>query len=380
MVEPLKFRDRIPEMVGGRDGVLATARDMLRTTHPLTRASDPSRIERDSARRHVVETVLAAVQARLREPLAALLDDKVREVREEIYFLEGEDHSRDLRPEIHEALRGEVWGDGGVLSETEYESAVRTCVDAAAMASTILAKPITDKARALAAVGVTTDIEALVDEATAPPAEGTHASDRTEPYFSAPSRGLRVDLPSGDDGIALTTISHFAAAEQLRQLTGEDHGPWTTVEGEDFDLSRSDAKWFAGPSAAVLFRDGERREDWVDVEDRIERERKTIAPVEMTRKRGRALAEGEEQTPLARAMVAALDVLCEQTSMTEAEVAGLVGVSRAQMNNYRKGKTAWEPTGEQRYEIKETLRQRAAMLEEAVQEILTAEDFVQLGV
>lgn len=65
-----------------------------------------------------------------------------------------------------------------------------------------------------------------------------------------------------------------------------------------------------------------------------------------TRKRTRAPSL-DRPTPISEAARAVLQALIDHSSLKEAEIAEALGVSRPQANNYRNGKTVWEPSDEQ---------------------------------
>lgn len=162
MVETYSFRSRIAEMVGGRAGVLETARDLLKT-YPVTAAlATKHDIDRD-----VLEIVVTAIKQRMRPILIAELTEYLGAVEDEhvLFFGPTPDASerkwwmRTLHDAQFEALRGEVEDVLGFddLQKICYgEGSIEELVDA------MLAKPPSSIDHWLQVVGVTPgDVEDL---------------------------------------------------------------------------------------------------------------------------------------------------------------------------------------------------------------------------
>ena len=88
MTEVFKFRDRLLEMVEGKQHVMARAERLLGTTHAITQAGDASKIPRADVQRHVIETVVEAAHQIVAEPLSVLIDAHSAAVEEEFALLE----------------------------------------------------------------------------------------------------------------------------------------------------------------------------------------------------------------------------------------------------------------------------------------------------
>lgn len=293
MPQPLEFRKHVVAWVSGREGVLTKARDMLATTHPLTRAGDASNIEPDSARRHAVDVVLASTVALVEPHLAAHVKAHIKAALDEYEMSEGFlPDGAFLEAALVAALDGEVLAALDAVMPYVRQAQREKRNVGEVIAEAICAVPVGDKAKSLAFLGVTVDdVEALAAE----------------------SRGLR-GLRAGD------TV----------EVVSQD--PWDEP---------------AQP-AADPWDDDTAEVDWNEPAEGPKPEPQTAAPAATRQHKGDApTAPLQGETPLATACVTALDVLCKKSSATEEDVGKAIGVSRAMMNKYRYRKTTWAPTSEQ---------------------------------
>lgn len=149
---PLKIVDHLPSLTGGRDAIMGKARELwVENSGARVNASASVRV------RMAVETILRAVKALMREPLAALIDSRVQAVEDEFVLLEGEPPADGDTPDValcwwrdlyeeQNALLAEV---AGIVGREAVDCWVRNDAPGAALADLILAKPIDDAANAL---------------------------------------------------------------------------------------------------------------------------------------------------------------------------------------------------------------------------------------
>jgi hypothetical protein len=279
-LETFKFRTQVAELAGGRDAVLAQARAMLETTHPVTRAGDRSKIAPDSARRHVVATILEGVKILVRASLIEAADDHLAAVLENYELIEGPQPEDDATAWL-KGFNTAVWdGFQGDVEATVGGAALQLRIDrddtTEDLVDAILARPVEDTARALGALGVTAfDIEALAEEACGRAPTGATAV---------------VTVTSG----AVST----GGSETVAEGVGYSEAPTVIVNGQ--------------------------------------------APAAPQRRR-RAAAQAGPPSPVSEAARGALTALVELSAIPEGDIATAIGVSRAQMNNYRHGRTVWHP-------------------------------------
>lgn len=336
-----RFQIAAFDLIGGRDAVLSATKDMLHSTHPLTKAGNASNVDPDSARRHVIDTILAASVKRLMEPLAEDLRVHMNAVRDEFEMMEGErpennEHARQawlagLYGMIGETFRGQIVG---ILGEPKLDALMAMHAPPRVIAEALIVRPIVDKGRALKALELTPgDIEALTIEAGIPveALAATRAGALANSKDNGPMPDVEWVEPDSD-----ATPGEWAEGEPAEKIdwdavedTAESAPVFATSEASSIDWDTPTAP--AEPASADI--------NWDAPTDEA-----TEGEGEKRRMRGRAIPLGGKHGPLAALMVEAVEALCNFTSATEAEVATAINVSRAQMNNYRKVKTVWEPT------------------------------------
>lgn len=336
MPQPLEFKKHVVGWVGGREGALAKAREMLATTHPLTRAGDASKIEPDSARRHAVEVVLTAAKALSEPRLAEYVDAHVAAALDEYELMEGfKPSGAFLEAAIAAALEGEVLAalDAVLPHMRRAEREKRSVGEVVAEA--VCAVPVGDRTASLAFLGITVDdVEGLAAESRG--IRGLRAGDVVEVVSQDP-----WDEPPP---LAADEPPPLAADE----ASGID--PWDVVDDvhqSDLDAMRADWDAPAGVGIAQTSADAALLRDVVIREELNENGSMDVQKATRQRKGDTPAAPLPGETPLATACVAALDVLCRRSSATEEDVGRALGVLRAQMNKFRYRKTAWVPTSAQ---------------------------------
>lgn len=297
MVEPLNFTDRIPELIGAPGALVAETRRLLAGERRITKAANVAAIPVENVRRHVVETILEAIKGLLREPLSQLILKQRDAAMEELELLEGKfivgmqgenEWIAASHLAIQQALSGgdieRVIGDESVRTLAHQEASNEEIVEA------VLDQPIADVGRALRECGVTTaDIETLVEEVRSlPPPDKYEAADR------------RL-------------------------------GEQTTLD-EEWDNATPGAPNGAAPEARIAG----------DLQA-------SAALVKARRKPGRP-PNPDKNAPPSPSSVAAAELLAaikDYTAINEHELSQAIGVSRAQMNNYRMKRAVWTPDEDQ---------------------------------
>src|ERR1035437_9928352 len=183
MVAPLQFRARLSELAGGREAVLAKTRELLGSTHKLTKAGSAAKIATKKVEKHVVDVVVDAIRQQLHDPLSELIADHLQAVRDEYELMEGEGSGELSDPLWYDglyvaqfdALRGEVESTVGIGKlQKLVHGAELTSLDLTAA----LLEKIKDPKLALKALSIAPkDIDALVIDAIGPePREGQEFS------------------------------------------------------------------------------------------------------------------------------------------------------------------------------------------------------------
>src|ERR1035437_538684 len=106
MVATLQFRARLSELAGGREAVLTKTRELLGSTHKLTKAGSAAKIPIKKVEKHVVDVVVEAIRQQLHDPLSELIADRLQAVRDEIELMGGE------APPILDTVDRPLWYDG----------------------------------------------------------------------------------------------------------------------------------------------------------------------------------------------------------------------------------------------------------------------------
>ena len=223
MTEAFKFRDRIPALIGGREAVMMDAAEAwadvaTKGLHQKTKA------------KLAVETILAAIKRRLSAPLKALLEAHVQSVEDEYVLMEGDapedgDTSQpalDWWHGFYEAQNATLGGEvASLLGVKGVDAWVRSGATVAELVAALLAKPIEDTARALAAVGITEDdIGSLV---TAAPAAAGEASGEAKEPKEPRKRAPKIEGPNGVTTAAqaaLVALSDSVTDGQVAEALG----------------------------------------------------------------------------------------------------------------------------------------------------------------
>jgi hypothetical protein len=152
----LKFSEQIPAMTGGHEAIMNKARELW---------GSPTMPEKARAKAAVV-TILDAIKANLRAPLAALIDRHAQAVEDSYVLEEGEAPADgDISPAaidwwtgLYEAQNVGFAGDvAKLLGAAVVDKWVRSGDPSEALADALLAKPIEDTARTLSVCGITQD-------------------------------------------------------------------------------------------------------------------------------------------------------------------------------------------------------------------------------
>lgn len=158
MRQPLEFRKHILNWVGGREGVLAEARQVLADEKPQAGI--------DAARRRAVDAVLDAAKALTRVPLGLHVDAHLAAALDEYEMEEGyRPTGADFEIVQVMALDGEVLAALDDLGPIVVKARLGEKTVGGLVADAICAVPVGDKAKSLAFLGVTTeDVEVLAAE------------------------------------------------------------------------------------------------------------------------------------------------------------------------------------------------------------------------
>jgi predicted transcriptional regulator len=226
----LKFLEQIPAMTGGREAIMNKARELW---------GSPTMPEKARAKAAVV-TILDAIKANLRAPLAALIDRHAQAV-EDSYVLEEGDSPADgdISPAaidwwtgLYEAQNVGFAGDAAkLLGAAAVDKWVRSDDPSEALADALLAKPIEDTARTLSVCGITQDdITALAGIGTgaeAAPASanegGSHVAATQEPPATAETAVGGAPATRGRKRAASVEASPVTAAAQVALEVLADH-------------------------------------------------------------------------------------------------------------------------------------------------------------
>jgi hypothetical protein len=380
MTTSFAFRDKIPSMIGGRAALLAKSREMLVSTHRITKASDPSRIPVESVRRHVVDTVLAAIVALLREPLKESLRAHFIEVGEEHELFEGAppigaesgDWMLGLDNRFYQSLEGEV---ASLIPAIRLSAIIHEGGSAAAVAEIVdelLATPTADVSRALGACGVTaSDIEEMAEEIRQPPVSNVVLTNEGGGYPTYDEDPLKASIVVGEP-ILIMTATGLANIVRRRLADGEDffdiHEKLVAIFGGSDDTARAfvghptlaeslceftkdaqavgegntEAAWQASADEIMRMATAPRNEARAATAEAIAPTQTQVVPEKIPPRRKRGPV-APEVSPATEAGKAALVALCDHGGIPEQALADLIGVSRAQMNNYRYGRTIWAP-------------------------------------
>ena len=366
MPTPLEFRALLPDMAGGRDSVLATARERLQTTHKLTKAGDASNIPLPKVEKHVTDVIVEALRTRLFEPLSELLANHLQSVQDEYELMEGEapEEPAAAKEWLHglwtaheEALTGEVRYTAG--GEAALQALVWSEDFSSIELTQLMLSKIGDVKRAFASMNISPgDIAGLVEVARgAPPAEapedGFGLADIADLVRARLAEGADLfeldeavrtmlsttDTESFDIAVALLTDDERIAGELFNFTEVRPVDP----EADDLDAkailevaSAVEAEPEAPPAPPAASR--------TVGKGRSPSENKAFVEV-VTRKAGRPRG-GSEPVPDERSEAAQeiLMAMCEFSGCTEVALAAALGVSRATMNNYRHGKALLQPT------------------------------------
>lgn len=367
MVTPLQFRDKIAEMIGGKGVLLMQAGAILRT---LGSPQAPST---------AVAAVMRACKDLLKAPLYELLDRHLAEVREEYMLMEGErpDEGDDettamayaewlagLNETELASMDGEI---SGLVGATRLYELVYQHMAIGALVDAVLSAPIADTDRALKALGVTPeDLETLVREATPPVPVAVFGKEEFADL-------VRAKLDEGEDLLDLDEIvigivcatTEDGLVDNIQRLTSDEviAGLIFTFVNMRSDTSIKDDEALATEIVALASQPKASWHKIVDTGDglRLEptktpSETPTTKPIissepvgdpRLTARRTRGRPSAGEPDAVSNAAQAALVALTDFSAATEKGIADALGVSRAQMNNYRHGKNTWHPSEDQ---------------------------------
>lgn len=346
MAEPFKFRDKIVGWCGGHVGLLTRTRDVL-TDAAYRPAPD---VKEPALRLHVWNAMAAVVEHDIRDPLTNALADHMDAVRSEYEVFEGEEPAEagaagewhgGLNQAYEESFVGEV---SGIMSPEVLHQTLHVAKASIEIVDAILAAPLHEPSKVAEMFGVTAEeMEALVAHAKQP--------DGPTPVsfgLADIARSVKARIAEGGDLLdldeAVRTMfrtadrNEFAAA--MAVITDDEAEQsaifdFTETRPVDPDADSRDADEVlrlalakeppaaqTPPAAAAA--PAER--------PRSRRARSTSAPVPTDRTRG------AQQV---------LEGLAEYTSLTEEDVAKVIGVSRGMMVKYRDGATLFDPSPEQ---------------------------------
>jgi hypothetical protein len=215
MPEPLKFLDRIPAMTGGKEAVLAKARELVET---IPDAAQPAKAKQKWA----VSLITQAIKEQLRDPLEKLFDAHVAAIENEYILLEGdppEDSGADadawnagLQGASEAAFAGDTTKVIGVMKMRGW---VRSDAPTMDLVEMLLENAISDTANAFSKLGITPeDIEALIPKATTP--------DAPAPAAAAPARRHRSPKVEGPNALTEASKGVLAALKEHSGVSDAD--------------------------------------------------------------------------------------------------------------------------------------------------------------
>lgn len=378
---PYSFLDRLPELAGGKEALVQTTRDMLEITHRVSQASDLTGIPVDSVRKHVVMTLLTAIQDAVRPNLHMELDEQFSEVIQTRELETGEpDGDEDAMwwAETGEAIALHLAAAvSGLLPQDDVER-LGAENGSEALTDDLLNALVKKPVDLLSAFQFTPEeIEELVAHARGAPVPP--AAEPEEPAtapilvegeltmggFVAIVRRLVVD---GEDLMELDELVRAAfsadssenlkvAAAALTSDTAEQAAIYLFVNSRDPDpaADERDADHIIAAAAsepepelkatkATRTRTANEAILEAEAKARAAGAEKTKPPAASRAGRPRGGNEPSAATEAAKDVLVALSNL---SGVTEKDLASAIGVSRPQMINYREGKTVWTPTDTQ---------------------------------
>jgi len=176
MPEPIKFKHLIAEMAGGRDAIMAVAREQ--NAEALAKGAAPT------TKALAVEHILEAIRMQVSKPLTKLFKAHMCAVEDEYELVEGPNPGDDnesaetwwsgIRTALSDALDGETLELIGVDDLADW---IIEDEPVEALVTLILEKGIKDPANALAKCGITKeDITSLITPSLMAAPRGTHGS------------------------------------------------------------------------------------------------------------------------------------------------------------------------------------------------------------
>lgn len=307
MVQPLKFRDAMLLDLPEPAALLATLGEAVKTTHRITQAGDASQIPLPMVIKHVLSTLGEIVKAEVRQPLIDMFDAHLQAVEEEYELLEGEcpDHPEGLENDLGAWWRG--------LFDAQIESLTGDATSI--LGADAVRKLVEDDAStvdivdAILAKPIVAHEEMLVKlnltlEDITPIVQGIHRN------WNSAGGVIQVDLgpPSPEIEALVTELNASTVPAVVIPQRSTDEAP----------------------------------------KPRGMRQKSVASPT----------------TEAARAMI---EALCEHSGAKEADIAEALGVSRPQINNYRHGKTALEPSETQVAGLLTLARKHVSALDLAAQ-------------
>lgn len=354
-----KFRDDIAAMVGAPDALLAAVRQQMEV-EPISTAGDRSRISDELARKWVIDLILEVTKARLLQPLAQRLQRHMVEVSEEYRVLEG-----DAPPD---AAEHDAWVSGymdvlGRSLEGEYDSAIgaeaKHVIDRNATGFT-LAQMLTQMTTfanenfALQRLGITHEtLKYLMDEARGPKKFGL--GDLADIARHALQAG--VDILEVSNAVENALITGQFMTPQWQPA---DDIAWALTEfvaQRPAPTDNLEAEWVMQRATASVFEN-----NTIDNNPHVGIKLETVvadSDIYLVGPEATCMV-AEDVTPARAALLA----LQRYAAIADADLAQRLGITRPKLNNYRSGKTSWEPSQEQIDEMKSVLAEHMAGLTE----------------
>ena len=351
-----EFRSRIAELTGAPHLITEEVSPLLASTHKITKASDASRIPALKVRAHVVAVVLDVAKDRLLAALQPLLEAHLEEVgQEHEAFLgecpsgDGEEEQADLWQKglldaIYESLQGDV---AAVAGEAELQRLVYGGAPVYELAAAVCMTPVHDEDRALRALGLVHFVAQKVEEIRKPPAAKVAGA-----------------------------LASAAEAEYVESMFDDTAAPSPCLYGS-MELCEEPELMVAGDMVCGTC--GAVKALLTEIPALVPTQSDPIVVVRQRHLRaGRPEGTGAVETTCSEAARALLTVLSAHAGVTDNELAEAIGVSRAQLNNYRKAKHVFAPDALQAKRLLSLAEKTLTMVTDAASEF-RAEQELQDG-
>lgn len=330
MVDQFRYREKIPAAVRAPDGILADAKTLI-DARKITAAGDATKIEDASARKYVVAIIFEALRERLNGALTGLIGEHLDLIGEETALISGEGAAPELEAlleafagETIEALGGEAQGEAAFVAWATGDGTPE------GLAKAMLDHPIVDEENALRHLQIDEEaVRELMDRARGiTPVTTSWTLDDLIQI-------ARENLTAGADILevseSIEKILAYAAGweDEVRKLLAGSPplaeaciAYIATLDPEPDNLAAEHVMLQATQEPVLVLTGAEGNLPAGDIQE---------------------LEFAGSVTPGRAALLA----LQKYAAIGDRELSERLGISRSKLNNYRGGKTEWEPSEDQ---------------------------------